>query len=168
MKEMRRMGDESGEKISKLSSKLENAQQEKSLLSSQLSLSLARGKEKKTLRSLERQAESFKFQPASKQVDLTTRDVTIREIEGQLARAVSHADPSSQELQGRVRSLTDTIIQKQRSIEGLGAENNTLGVQVDKLTQLLGQFDSLLSEPSGKTKLRHINSLPSRRRAPLG
>ena len=149
------------EKVAELTSKLESSEKERSLLTSQLSFSLTRAEEKESaLRSLERQTESFKSQLASQQGDLTARDVTVRELEGQVARAVSHADPSSQELQGRVRSLTDTVIQKQRSIEALGAENSTLKLQVDKLTQRLSQSDNLLSEPSGKTKLRHITSLP--------
>ena len=160
-KEVRECREESEAKTQNLTSRLERSSQERDNLSTQISLFQTQAEDKNNaFRIVERQSETLKSQLSSQQAELTARDITIAELEGQLARSISHPDPSSQELQGRVRSLTDTVIQKQRSIEALCAENNTLKLQVDKLNQRLGQSDSLISDSSGKSKLRHITSLP--------
>ncbi|KAI6653489.1 hypothetical protein LOD99_3385 [Oopsacas minuta] len=159
--ELRECREESEAKIQNLTKDIDKLFQDKTNLHTQKSLFQTQAEDKENAaRMLERQNEAIKSQLSSQQAELTARDVTISELEGQIARSVLHPDPSSQELQGRVRSLTDTVIQKQRSIETLGAENNTLKLQLDKLSQRLGQSDSLLADSSGKSKLRHITSLP--------
>ena len=160
-REVRECREESEDRTQSLVSRGERLTQERDSLSAQISLFQTQAEDKENAaRILERQNEALKSQLASKQAELTARDITVTEMEGQLARSASHPDPSSQELQGRVRSLTDTVIQKQRSIEALCAENNTLKLKIDKLSQRLGQSDSLVSDTSGKSKLRHITTLP--------
>ena len=161
VEELRVYREESETKTQELTSKLNQLVHERTNLHTQISLFQTQAEDKENAaRVLERQNDSLKTQLSSQQAEMTARDLTISELEGQVSRSALHPDPSSQELQGRVRSLTDTVIQKQRSIETLGAENNTLKLQLDKLSQRLGQSDSLLTEPSGKSKLRHITSLP--------
>ena len=155
-KEAREYREESEEKTQALTARIERLIQERDNLLTQISLFQTQAEDKENAaRTLERQNETLKSQLSSQQAELAARDITIAELEGQLARSVCHPDPSSQELQGRVRSLTDTVIQKQRSIEALCAESNTLKLQIDKLSGRLGQSDS-----SGKSKLRHITALP--------
>eukprot|EP00800_Vazella_pourtalesii_P017518 TRINITY_DN5366_c1_g1_i3.p2 TRINITY_DN5366_c1_g1~~TRINITY_DN5366_c1_g1_i3.p2 ORF type:complete len:310 (+),score=100.87 TRINITY_DN5366_c1_g1_i3:821-1750(+) len=164
VEELRVYREESETKTQELTSKLNQLVHERTNLHTQISLFQTQAEDKENAaRVLERQNDSLKTQLSSQQAEMTARDLTISELEGQVSRSALHPDPSSQELQGRVRSLTDTVIQKQRSIETLGAENNTLKLQLDKLSQRLGQSDSLLTEPSGKSKLRHITSLPLHR-----
>lgn len=80
-----------------------------------------------TLDDLHRQKVSF-------QTRLSDREAEIEKLRSQLT-AKSLSSTSESELESRVRMLTESLIQKQTTLEALSTENNSLTLQLERLGQ---------------------------------
>lgn len=90
---------------------------------------------------------------------LQERDAEICRLRNQLLMKTK-AGPQKDELEGRVHSLTETLLQKQQQIEKLLASKHSMSLQLEKAQDRAADLERTIPEENKLRERRMAHSVP--------
>lgn len=105
---------------------------------------------------LQYSTEELRKQKTSFQSRLSDRESEIERLRNQLMTK-SMSSSTEGELENRVRSLTESLIQKQTVLEALSTEKNSLVLQLERTEQQVRDMESAIPRPSPGHQMVAVN-----------